>query len=430
MTRHTPLSFETIAEMHEQQRGLFVEHLRYCKEHSPYYRRELASLDVDSFDGSPESIRSLPLTDKSAISERNEEFYAAPAERVVDIVLSSGTTGRPSRIPYTEEDLERLAYNEHVAMATAGLTSRDTVLLTCTIDRCFVAGLAYFLGLRSLGAATIRNGLNSLESHASILENINPTGIVGVPSFLLRLGQFMRERGMSPAQCPVTRLVCIGEALRDETLQPTHLAAELASLWDASLHSTYASSEMVTTFCECEAGMGGHLIPELAYLEIVDEQGNSLAPGEHGEIVVTPFGITGMPLVRYRTGDISFVIEEKCACGRPGPRIGPILGRRQQMMKIKGTAVYPTAVSNALMDIEGVLDYYLETRSDSFADRLTVCVAVDDESLSVAAVEQALQARLRFTPEVVIKDIEDIRRTVNPKSSRKPVRFFDRRHRS
>ena len=427
MSEHGPLSFETIAEMHEQQRGLFIEHLAYCVENSPYYRRTLASFDVDSFDGSLRSIRQLPFTDRSAVSEYNRDFIAAPPEDVVDIVFSSGTTGRPSQVHYTESDLKRLAFNEHVAMAAAGITSKDTVLLTCTLDRCFVAGMAYFLGLRSIGASTIRNGLNSLESHSSIVQDLNPTAIVGVPSFLLRLGRFMQERGEAARNCSVTKLICIGEALRNEKLEPTHLASELMSVWDASIYSTYASSETVTTFCECEAGMGGHLIPELAFLEIVDEDGNVLPSGEHGEIVVSPLGVPGVPQLRYRKGDISFMVEGKDACGRCSPRIGPILGRKQQMMKVKGTSVYPTAVFNALTEVDGVTDYYLEVTSHSFSDQLTVFAAIDESKVSFPALQQALQARLRFTPDVVVKDADHILRRVYSKSSRKPVRFFDRR---
>ncbi len=118
----------------------------------------------------------------------------------MDIVLSSGTTGKPTAMMYTENDLRRLAYNEEISFASCGLTRDDVVLLTCTIDRCFIAGLAYFSGVRSLGAAAIRNGLSSAESHLEVIQRLKPTALVGVPTFLLKLGQYHPGAGHRSAR--------------------------------------------------------------------------------------------------------------------------------------------------------------------------------------------------------------------------------------
>lgn len=409
------------------QTRLLREHLAYCRQASPYYRRLFAARKLDPRRVDLETLAELPLTDKRQLARHNDDFLAVPASEIADIVLSSGTTGTPTRIAYSARDLARLAYNEEVSLGATGLTARDRVLLTCTLDRCFVAGLAYYLGARALGAACIRNGLNSLESHAGILRLLKPTVIVGVPSFLRKLGAYVRAQKI-PVR--VERLVCIGEPLRDRDLRPLPVAAEIERLWRARAYSTYSSSEIVTTFCECSRQQGGHLLPDLGIVEIVDGRGRRVPAGETGEVVVTPLGITGMPLVRFRTGDVSFLREEPCACGRRSPRLGPILGRKQQMLKIKGTTVYPLAVFAALDSRPEISDYYLTAHAhDELSDRLVVTVALR-RACSVQAIAEALAARLRVTPEVVVASEAEVRQVVYNPALRKPVRFIDRRNAS
>ena len=332
---------------------------------------------------------------------------------------------------YTEEDLQRLAYNEESSLRGCGLTDADRVLLTCTLDRCFIAGLAYFSGVRALGAAAIRNGQNSLESHAEIIKRLQPTVIVGVPSFLKKLGLFLQQSDSEKAKSSVKKLICIGEPVKDKDLLPSPVARDLEKNWQAQLYSTYASSETITAFCECSAGRGGHLLPDLAAVEILDEKNRVLPAGEIGEVVVTPFGITGMPLIRFKTGDISFIIEEPCTCGRQTPRLGPILGRKAQMLKLFGTTVYPNAIFAALDEIAGIKEYYLEATSEnSLADRVCIHLAVDSQVLDVNQIREKLQAQIRVKPEVKIESIESIQQIVFSPHSRKPIRFFDKRTRN
>ncbi len=174
------IAFSAPDAIREVQENRLREHLVYCREHSPYYRRLLNNSGVDFESITLEQLSGLPFTEKSDIEQHNDEFCAVFPAKIVDIVLSSGTTGRPTRLMYTDYDLQRLAYNEKKSFEGCGITAEDMVLLTCTMDRCFVAGLAYFLGIRSLGAAAVRDGLNSLESHREIFKNVGtPTITVG-----------------------------------------------------------------------------------------------------------------------------------------------------------------------------------------------------------------------------------------------------------
>ncbi|MBF0593849.1 MAG: AMP-binding protein [Candidatus Omnitrophica bacterium] len=418
-------AFVDPARMLRLQTQWLRQHLAYCQAASPFYRKFFQKHGIVPRAVTLENLADIPLTDKRCLERSNRDFIAVPQERIADIVLSSGTTGDPTQIVYTQRDLDRLAYNERQSMASCGIVAADRVLLTCTIDRCFVAGLAYYLGAKTIGAACIRNGLNSLESHAGIIKLMAPTVIVGVPSFLRKLGNYVEHKKISVAS--VKKLVCIGEPLRDKEMKPLAVTRDLEAVWKAKAYSTYSSSEMVTSFCECKSQNGGHLHPELAVAEIVDERGRRVSAGVPGELVVTPLGMEGMPLVRFRTGDISFMLEEPCACGRCSPRLGPILGRKKQMLKVKGTTVYPLAVFSALDALPEVSDYYLTVfAADALSDRLTVTVSLRGPC-SLARISEVLTARLRVAPEVVVASEDDVRRVVYNPSLRKPVRFFDRR---
>jgi len=405
---------------------LLQRHVEYCLKNSPFYRERLQG--IHPADITCESISNLPFTDKNDLSTHNDSFFAAPPAQMVDIVFSSGTTGYPVKIAYTEKDLQRLAENESRSLAACGLTANDTVLLTCTMDRCFIAGLAYFAGVRALGAAAVRNGLGSLESHAEILRRTGATAIIGVPTFLRKLAGFLIGQGIDPGELPVSRLICIGEPLRDAGMNPLKVTQDLEALWGSKVYSTYASSETITTFCECTAQQGGHLLEDLGIVEIVDDEGRVLPTGEGGEVVVTPLQIEGTPLIRFRTGDLSFLMTDPCACGRTTPRLGPILGRKQQMMKISGTTLYPQAVFNALDEIGGISEYYIEVEQrDELSDSLRIVLSLQDEMPPPAGVSDILQARLRVKPELIFKSEGEVRAKVFTPGSRKPIRFFDQR---
>ena len=431
MTRfkgYPSLEFKTPKLIRTAQSLRLEQHLTYCAQHSPYYRRLFKKAGIRINAIGLDNLASIPLTDKTDFARHNNEFLAVPQTDIVDIVLSSGTTGKPSRIMYTERDLQRLAYNEHLSFASCGITSADTALLTCTMDRCFIAGLAYFLGIRSLGAAAIRNGHGTLTSHMDIIRTIKPTVLVGVPSFLRRLGHFLKEHGLNPRKTSLRSLVCIGEPVSGQDMHPLKLGHDIEELWNAGVFSTYASSECITTFCECTARQGGHLHPDLAIIEIIDEQDQPVEPGTRGEVVLTPLAIQGMPLVRFKTGDISFLINEPCACGRKSPRLGPILGRKQHMMKVRGTSLYPQAVFAAMDEIRGMGDYYLEiTNTAELSDELILHISARAGQPQANSIREHLQSKLRVTPSIVIDPEDEIRHHLYSPESRKPVRIIDRR---
>ncbi|MFA5514746.1 MAG: AMP-binding protein [Desulfuromonadales bacterium] len=418
-----------LATLQAHQDALLLDHLRYLADHSPFYRRRFAEngIDLRQIAGCSDLHR-LPFTDKGDLGAAHREFLCVEPAAIVDVCLTSGTTDAPVPLLQTRRDLDRLTANEASSFRRMGIGPDDRVLIAVALDRCFMAGLAYFLGLAHLGATAIRAGASNLALLAELVRQQKPTAIIGVPTLLLALAERLQAEGIDPAATGVRRLVGIGEPVRSRELNLSPLGQRLVERWRAPLFGTYASTEMATAFSDCESGRGGHLHPALAAVEIVDEAGSPLPPGAPGEVVVTPLQVTGMPLLRFRTGDIAVLHAEPCPCGLLWPRLGPVLGRKAQMLKIRGTTVYPPAVFAVLQEFESICGYYLEVFDEyHLSDRLRVTVACRDNSLSAEAIGERLTARLRVTPEVVMAAAETVTARTMPEGKRKAVVFFDHR---
>lgn len=410
-------------DIEKVQTQMLRKHLAYCAANSPFYREKLAGIPVDSI--SIKDITSLPLTNKEDILNGYEAFVCCSKEEIRDIVFTSGSTGKPSRFVYTQQDLYRNSCNEERCYKLAGVSEKDTILLTCTMDRCFIAGLAYYTGGVKAGAAVVRNGLATVESHLWIIKEVRPTVLVGIASFLVKLAEYAGNEGV-PLDC-VEKIICVGEPVKNNDFTFNGIGLRLHELCpQAQLFATYASTEIATSFSECQIHQGGHVPANFAYAEIVDDEGNVLPPGEVGELVVTPFGMTGMPLVRYRTGDMSFMNVEPCPCGRFTPRIGPIIGRKKHLLKYKGTSIYPQVIFNTVTAIPGVENYYVVAEGSDLSDKITVYVSVNDKKLTEEHIQKQVAVTCRAKIPVKIVSQQEVAQMVFGKS-RKPQHFFDLR---
>jgi phenylacetate-CoA ligase len=398
----------------------------YAREHSPFYRETLSAAPVvrDVAD-----LRQLPLTSKRDVSARNHDFWCATPDRLIDICTTSGTTGPPTLYPLTQNDLDRLGFNEFLCFSRVGLVPGDVVLLAVTIDKCFMAGLAYFEGLRQLGVTAVRVGAGSPAMLLSMMERLKPTAIVSVPSFLKRVAQYAEQQGIDPAASSVCKLICIGEPVRDAAFALTPLGTHIARAWNAQVYSTYGITELASSLCECSAGRGGHLHPELLHIEILDDAGNPVPDGTTGQLVATTIGVEGMPLVRFGTGDMTYMTRERCPCGLYTPRIGPILGRRAQAMKLKGTTVYPAAVQRALQGCDQIIEYVMiATSLDHLSDELEDVVAWrGDASRAIECIEEIFRGALKVCPKVRLADVKEIQALGDSRELRKQRVFIDRR---
>jgi phenylacetate-CoA ligase len=414
------------------QEEAWINLYTYAFEHSPFYRRHLKAAGLSASVVPPLSdIGVIPSIDKDCLSERTAEFVCVPDRDVVDIVTTSGSTGQPLVAALTETDLNRLGYNEYLSFRCVDLTAADKVVLAVTLDRCFMAGMAYFLGLRTLGASVIRVGASLPAMHLEIIQRLNPTAIVGVPSFLRLVAQRAEEAGFDLAGSSVTKAICIGEPIRTADMKLNKVGRELEKCWGAQLFSTYGNTEIATSLCECHAGLGNHLHPELLHLETVDEQGNPTPPGEEGELVATTFRMHAMPLIRYRTGDYARLITEPCPCGRLTQRISPIVGRKNHKLKVKGTTLFPSTLQVVLESCAQVASYAILARRESeLSDsvEIKVCWAFPEQAeCSAAALRERLQAEAKVAPMIRTSSAAEVELLQMPEGSRKRRFFVDLR---
>ena len=399
---------------------LWAETLHHAKMHSPFYRESLRGLDTTS------PLTRAPLLEKKTLSERNLEFLSVPRERIVEIVTTSGTTGEPLLWMLTEMDVRRLARNEQLSFGCAGLTATDTVLVAVAMDRCFMAGQAYWLGLREIGCGIVRTGAASPLLVLEMIQRVQPTAIVGVPSFLRIVADKAREAGFDLKQSAVKKLICIGEPIRDGAFELNHSGAALEAAWGAKVYSTYGVTELANSLCECEAGQGGHLHEDQLHIEILNDAGQPVADGEVGEVVATTFGVEAMPMIRYRTGDCAALFRGTCACGRTSPRLGPIIGRKNQKLKFKGTSLYPATLAAVLEQSADVESFVIIARKESeLSDAVEVLV---HGSALVAELREAFQARARITPQIRHATREEIEVLQLPPQARKRRTFVDLRN--
>jgi phenylacetate-CoA ligase len=404
---------------------------RHAFDGSPFYREHLKAAGLSRDQVPPlADIGVIPPIDRDLFTDRTEDFMCVPDRDVIDIVTTSGSTGRPLVTALTESDLTRLAYNEYLSFRCAGITPDDKVILAVTLDRCFIAGMAYFLGLRMLGASVIRVGAGTPAMHLELIDRLHPSAIVGVPSFLSLIADRAAEAGFDLVNSSVKKAVCIGDPLRAADLTLNTTGQSLEDRWGMRLFSTYGNTEIATSLCECSAGAGNHLHPELLYLETVDEQGNPTPEGVAGELVATTFRVQAMPLIRYRLGDYALLINTPCSCGRVTQRISPILGRKDHKLKVKGTTLFPSTLQVVLDASPDVLSYVIVARkAPDLSDTLEVKVCWRKERLPRAqdALRERLQAEARVSPSITVATESEIDHLQNPEGKRKRRVFVDLR---
>lgn len=420
----------SVAEIKAFQEDKLQELLVYLQNHSPYYRELFLKNQIEINQiKTLEQLQNLPITTKTDIQLNNDSFFCVPMNEIIDYATTSGTLGDPVTFGLTDNDLERLAYNEMISFQCAGIQKGDLVQLMTTMDRRFMAGLAYFLGLRKLGAGVIRVGAGIPQLQWDSILKYKPKYLIGVPSFLLKLIEYAEQNKIDYQNSSIQGVICIGEALRTSDLQPSILAERITKKWNIKLFSTYASTEMSAAFTECEFQLGGHFHPELIITEVLDENNQLVADGEVGELTITNLGIEAIPLLRFKTGDLVRKHSNPCKCGRNTYRIGPVEGRKQQMIKYKGTTLYPPAMQDALSHFEEIKMHLIEIETNDIGtDEINIRIhSTDVSSEFLIKVKDYFRAKLRVTPNIVFEQANLLQPIIFNPLNRKPITFIDKR---
>nr|WP_312341542.1 AMP-binding protein [Chryseobacterium binzhouense] len=406
------------------------ELLKYLETHSPFYQNLFKEKSIDiSTICTLEDLSKLPVTTKTDLQLHNDDFFCVPMIEIVDFSTTSGTLGDPVTFGLSEKDMERIAYNEAISLSCAGISKGDVVQMITTIDKRFIAGLAYLLGLRKIGAGVVRMGPGIPELQWDSIFRYQPKYLITVPSFLLKMIDYAEKNNVDYKNSGVIGAVCIGESIKNQDFSDNILSQKIKEKWNIQLYSTYASTEMSTAFTECEFQNGGHQHPELIITEILDDDGNPVKEGETGELTITTLGVEALPLLRFKTGDIVKAHYEPCQCGRNTMRLGPVIGRKQQMIKYKGTTLYPPAMNDILNDFNGILCYQIVIQSNEIGlDEIIIKLSteISDENFE-NEVRDHFRAKLRVSPKIEIIDFDILSKIVFNPNSRKPINFVDLR---
>jgi phenylacetate-CoA ligase len=414
----------------EQQADFQLKKLKelvaYVSLHSPFYQQR--NLDANTWT-SLKDLEHITTTSKEDIQLYNDDFLCVPKSSIVEYTATSGTLGNPVTIALTQLDLDRLAYNEYLSFELMELNKDDVVQFMLTLDRQFMAGIAYYLGLQKTGAACVRTGPGLPSMQLDTIQRLGTTTLVAVPSFLIKLIEYAQKERIDLSALPIKKVLCIGENIRTETFELNALGKYIQAHWHVKLYSTYASTEMQTGFTECWHGRGGHAHPELIIVEIIDEEGKQLDAGEYGEVCITTLGVEGMPLLRYRTGDICSYEDTHCACGRTTRRLSPVMGRKKKMIKYKGTTLYPPAIFELLNQCSFIAEYVIEVKSnemgmDDIVLHVSTPLVVDDCERKI---KPFLQSQLRVVPLINYLSSAEIQTMQFPEGSRKAIKFIDHR---
>ena len=428
-----PVKFQYLPqkEITAWQEKKMAETFAYVNARSAFYQDMFANNKIDIAKITKiEDLRQIPVTTKQDLQMRNMDFLCVPATEICDYVTTSGTLGEPVTFGDTINDLRRLALSESMSYEFAGCTSSDIIQLMVTIDRCFMAGQASMLGSLKSGSAIIRVGNGIPELQWNTIQLMKPSVCICVPSFLLKLIDFAETHHIDYRNSSIKRAICVGESVRTNDHRYNILGEKINALWpELTMYVNYASTEMQSSFNECIKACGAHHKPNLTIVEFLDDSNRPVKADEPGEITITTLDVEGMPLIRFKTGDICYRFEAPCACGRNSLRIGPILGRKGQMIKYKGTSLYPAALYDILENIPEINNYIVEVYTNTIGTdgiRILVGSQINNEPF-VKHIKDLFRSKVRVAPDIVFEPIELIARKQMPPTSRKLIKFFDYR---
>ncbi len=353
----------------------FRAQVEYCYRNVPFYRRRL-----DDADAAPQRIRSLddvrriPFTTTDDLRD-NYPFglFAAPMKEIVRLHASSGTTGNPTVVGYTREDLDNWA--EQVArLVYAAGADENSIVQICFGYGMFTGALGLHYGLERIGATVVPTSAGNTGKQLKFMRDFGTDTIVATPSYCMYLAEAAREAG---AQFPMSSYHLRLGLLGSEGSTP-QMRREIEEAWGGGFFATdnYGLSELNGPGMsgECTERAGLHICEDHFLCEIIDpDTGEVLPEGSTGELVVTNLTKRGIPLLRYRTRDLTRIQTEPCRCGRTSARMDKIIGRSDDMLKIRGVNVFPTQIESAILGVEHISpNYQLVLRRENYADSMEV----------------------------------------------------------
>lgn len=409
-------------KMTETQFNLIKAQLKKLTSQPCFYQRKLEGIHVDQIQ-SQEDFETLPFTWKGDLREAYPlGLQAVPDEEIVRIHSSSGTTGTPVIIPYTRQDVEDWTEMFKRCYETAGITNLDRIQITPGYGL-WTAGIGFQNGAERLGAMVIPMGPGNTDKQLRMMMDMKSTVLCATSSYTLLLAEEIAKRGIGNRIH--LRKGVIGSERWGEKMR-NRIANELG----VQLYDIYGLTEVYGPGIgiSCDHACGIHVWTDYLYFEVVDPKtGKNVPDGEIGELVITTLHKQGAPLIRYRTHDLTRVIPGECPCGSPFPRIDTILGRTDDMVKVKGVNIFPSQIEEMLTGIEGASsEYQFMLDHVNGKDICTLFVEANDGAnryeLEIE-LQNAFKSKIGISVNVKPVSIGEL-----PRSEKKSTRVFDNRY--
>jgi len=387
-----------------------------------FYQKHFDKINAGDIN-SIEDFQKLPFTDKEDLRQAYPlGLLAVPEEKIIRIHSSSGTTGTPVIIPYTQKDVDDWAIMFKRCYETAGITKMDRIHITPGYGL-WTAGIGFQAGAELLGAFAIPMGPGNTDKQIKMMIDLKSTVICATSSYALLLAEEIEKRGVR-SKVHLKKGV-IGSERWGEKMRK-RIAGELG----VELYDIYGLTEIygpgIGINCRKQDAM--HMWTDYLYCEIIDPKTGELLPdGETGELVLTTLHKEGAPLIRYRTHDLTKIIPGKCECGLDYPRIATLIGRSDDMVKVRGAIIYPSRVDELLAAIEGVSsEYQIMIDHLNGKDILNLLFETKEKD-SIAALEKTVEHEFKhkigITPKAKAVGMGEL-----PRSEKKSTRVFDNRY--
>jgi len=404
--------------------------VRRCEEMVPFYRMKLRERGVNWKDiSSLEDMEKLPFTTKADLRD-NYPFgmFAVPTREIVRIHASSGTTGQPTVVGYTSKDID--VWAELVARALVACKADPSDIVQVAYGYgLFTGGLGLHYGTEKLGASVIPISGGNTKRQIRMMADLGTTVLCCTPSYALFMGETAQEMGIDFKQLRLKSGIFGAEPWSDS------MREKIERLLNLSAYDIYGLSEVMGpgVSIECEYKNGLHVFEDAFIAESVDpETGKQVPTGEQGELVFTTINKFGMPLLRYRTRDITVLDDEPCPCGRTHVRMKRVRGRSDDMLIIRGVNVFPSQIETVLMQIEGISPHYqIIVEREGGLDLLEVQVEVSEELFSdrikgLEELQELIQAEIESYLGIGVKVMLMEPRSI-ARSEGKAVRVIDNR---
>lgn len=410
-------------EMKPEQLDLIKEQFKTLKDRSPFYAKKFDGIDLSDVQ-TQEDFEKLPFSEKADLREVYPLGLAAvPEEKIVRIHSSSGTTGTPVIIPYTQKDVQDWAIQFARCYEVAGITNTDRIQITPGYGL-WTAGIGFQLGAERLGAMAIPMGPGNTEKQLRFMQDMKSTVLCATSSYALLLAEEISKRDLRDKL--YLRKGVIGSERWGEKMRhriENELGVEIFDIY--GLTEVYGPGIGIS--CHEHAGM--HIWQDYVYIEVVDPKTGEILPdGEVGELVLTTLCKEGAPLIRYRTHDLTRIIPGDCACGLDHPRIDTLVGRTDDMFKVKGVNMFPAQVEEVIAITSGTSsEYQVMIEHMMGKDVLTIFFETDltgeDRERCERELEMIFKAKIGCTPEAKAVPIGEL-----PRSEKKTQRIFDSRY--